>query len=104
MFTLTGRTFISYEDHLGRATVSLLTQSQGNSDEKEWYVLLVDLIASNQKVYIASFRGMAVDIEQVKSIIFNGNIDERSRIVGLRKLIMEAIQIHEKKISLNFNK
>ena len=104
MFTLTGRTFISYEDHLGRATVSLLTQSQGNSDENEWYALLVDLIASNQKVYIASFRGMAVDIEQVKSIIFQDSIDEGSRNVGLRNLIMESIRIHEKKISLNFHK
>ena len=59
MFTLTGRTFIAYEDtHLGLSTVALLTQSQGNTNEDEWFTLLVNLIKSNSKIYIASFRGM----------------------------------------------
>jgi len=43
MFTLTGRTFIAYEDtHLGLSTVALLTQSQGNTNEDEWFTLLVN--------------------------------------------------------------
>ena len=52
MFTLIGRTFIAYEDkHLGLSTVALLTQSQGNTNEDEWFSLLTNLIESNLKVH-----------------------------------------------------
>jgi len=102
MFTLTGRTFISYEDHLGRATVGLLTQSQGNSDENEWHALLVDLIASNSKVHVASFRGMVVDVDEVKSIIFQDNIQEQWTQKRLKRFVLDKLQNYERNFLKNF--
>lgn len=102
MFTLTGRTFISYEDHLGRSTVSLLTQSQGNSDENEWFSLFLNLIASNSKVHVASFRGMVVDINEVKSIIFQDNIQEQWTQKRFKRFILDKLQNYERNFLKKF--
>ncbi len=92
-----GRTFVAYEDkNLGRSTVGLLTQSQGNTNEDEWFSLLVNLIESNSKVHIASFRGMAVDIDEVRSIIFHDNNKCQGKIKLLKALILAKLREFEK--------
>jgi hypothetical protein len=99
MFTLTGRTFVAYEDkNLGRSTVGLLTQSQGNTNEDEWFSLFVNLIESNSKVHVASFRGMVVNIEEVKSIIFRDNNQRQRKIKRLKALILDKLQEFEKNL------
>lgn len=99
MFTLVGRTFIAYEDkHLGLSTVALLTQSQGNTNEDEWFSLLTNLIESNLKVHVASFRGMVVNIEEVKSIIFHDDNQAQERINMLKDLILDMLQKFENKL------
>jgi len=98
MFMLTGRTFIVYDDHLGRATVGLLTQSQGNTNEDELFSLFVNLIESNSKVHIASFRGMVVNIEEVKSIIFPDNNQRQRHMKRLKALILDKLQEFEKNL------
>ena len=96
MFTLIGRTFIAYEDkHLARSTVGLLTQSQGNTNEDEWFSLLVNLIESNSKIYAGAFRGMAVDTDEVKSIIFHDDNKGQERIKMLKDLILDMLQKFE---------
>lgn len=95
MFMLTGRTFIAFDDHLGRATVGLLTQSQGNTNEDEWFALLANLIGTNSKVHIASFRGMAIDAEEVKSMIFHDNNQGQWKIKALKMLIFRNLQKFE---------
>jgi hypothetical protein len=97
VFTLTGRTFVAYEDkRLGRSTVGVLTQSQGNTNEDEWFTLLINLLESNSKVHVASFRGMVVDIDEVKSIIFQGNIQEQWIQERLRRFILDKLQNYER--------
>lgn len=99
MFTLTGRTFVAYEDkHLGRSTVGLLTQSQGNTSEDEWFTLLINLLESNSKVHVASFRGMVVNIEEVKSIIFRDNNQRQKNMKRLKALILDKLQEFEKNL------
>lgn len=99
MFTLIGRTFIAYEDsHLGRSTVGLLTQSQGNTNEDEWFSLLVNLFESNSKIYVGAFRGMAIDIDEVKSIIFHDDNQAQERINMLKDLILGMLQKFENKL------
>jgi len=97
MFMLTGRTFIAYKDtSLSRSTVGLLTQSQGNTNEDEWFTLLINLIESNSQIYIASFRGMAVDIDEARSIIFRDNNQRQKNMKRLKALILVKIQEFEK--------
>jgi len=97
MFMLTGRTFIAYKDtYLGRSTVGLLTQSQGSTNEDEWFSLLVNLIESNSKVHVASFRGMVVDIDEVKSIIFQDNIQEQWTQERFKRFILDKLQNYER--------
>jgi len=98
MYMLTGRTFIAYDDHLGRATVGLLTQSQGNTNEDEWFSLLKNLSDTNFKVHIASFRGMAVDIDEVRSIIFHDNNQGQGKIKLLKALILAKLQKFEENL------
>jgi hypothetical protein len=99
VFTLTGRTFIAYEDkHLGRSTVALLTQSQGNTNEDEWFSLLKNLVGNNSKIHIASFRGMAVDANEVKSIIFRDNNQGQGKIKMLKASILDKLQEFEKNL------
>ena len=102
MFTLTGRTFITFDDKFGRSTVSMLTHSQGNSDENEWFSLLLNLIASNSKLHVASFRGMVVDIDKVKSIIFQDNIQEQWTQKRLKRFVLDKLQNYERNFLKNF--
>jgi len=97
MFTLIGRTFVAYEDkHLGLSTVALLTQSQGNTNEDEWFSLLVDLIENNSKVHVASFRGMIVNLSDAREIIFQENISSNDASSVFKKYVLKSIATFEK--------
>jgi len=96
MFTLTGRTFIAYEDtHLGLSTVALLTQSQGNTNEDEWFTLLVNLIKSNSKIYIASFRGMAVNTTELNKKTIQSNKTDQDPQHLVKKTVFKKLKAYE---------
>ena len=100
MFTLVGRTFIAYEDkHLGRSTVGLLTQSQGNTNEDEWFALLVHLIESDSKIYIASFRGMAVNTIELNNKIIKKPKQDPNLQQQIKRIILKQLKIYELNIS-----
>lgn len=104
MFTLTGRTFIAYEDkHLGRSTVGLLTQSQGNTNEDEWFTLLVNLIRSDSKVYIASFRGMAVNTSELNNKILQNNKQDKNLQQLIKQFILKRLKTYELNMSRKDN-
>ena len=104
MFTLTGRTFVAYEDkHLGLSTVALLTQSQGNTNEDEWFALLVNLIRSNSKVYIASFRGMIVNTSELINKIIQSNKQDKNLQQLVKKIVLKRLKMHELNMSRKDN-
>ena len=97
MFTLIGRTFVAYEDkHLGLSTVALLTQSQGNTNEDEWFTLFINLIETKSKVYVASFRGMIVNLSDARAIIFQENISNNDASAVFKKYVLKSIATFEK--------
>ena len=100
MFTLTGRTFVAYEDkHLGLSTVALLTQSQGNTNEDEWFALLVNLIRSDSNVYIASFRGMAINTSELNNKILQSNKQDKNLQQQVKKIVLKRLKTYELNIS-----
>ena len=104
MFTLTGRTFVAYEDkHLGLSTVALLTQSQGNTNEDEWFALLVNLIRSHSKVYIASFRGMAVNPSELNNKILQSSKQDKILQQLVKKIVLKRLKMHELNMSRKDN-
>ena len=100
MFTLTGRTFVAYEDkHLGLSTVALLTQSQGNTNEDEWFALLVNLIESDSMIYIASFRGMAVNTIELNNKVFKKPKQGQNLQQQIKRIVLKQLKIYELNIS-----
>lgn len=104
MFMLTGRTFVAYEDkHLGRSTVGLLTQSQGDTNEDEWFALLVNLIRSDSKVYIASFRGMAVNTTELNNKILQSSKQDKNLQQLVKTIVLKRLKTYELNISRKDN-
>lgn len=95
MFTLIGRTFIAYDDNLGRSTVGLLTQSQGNTNEDEWFDLLTNLITSKQTIYAASFRGMLFDITEIEDKIIKNCKQDTDLHRLVKELVFKKLKGHE---------
>lgn len=104
MYTLSGRTAITFVDELGRVTTNMLTHCQGNSNENEFYFTLIGLIKMNSKILCANFRGMKVNIKKIKSIM--ENLPESSSEYAhkvIQDYILRKKATHDRKIDRNQN-